>query len=90
MTFFSAAGPNKLIEVAPYVTLVGVGAHYVGGFTINKKTFNRFPPEVQKLFIEVGRDYTNQAAKVQAEAQETFRVQMEKGGAKFSTLPAGG
>ncbi len=87
VTFFSAAGPNKLIEVTPYVTLVGIGAHYVGGFTINKKTFNRFPPEVQKLFIEVGHDYTNQAAKVQAEAQETFRAQMEKGGAKFFTLP---
>lgn len=87
VTFFSAAGPNKLVEVAPYVTLVGIGAHYVGGFTINKKTFNRFPPEVQKLFIEVGHDYTKQAAKVQSEAQESFRTQMQKAGAKFSTLP---
>jgi TRAP-type C4-dicarboxylate transport system substrate-binding protein len=67
---------------------VGIGAHYVGGFTINKKSFNRFPPEVQKLFMEVGQDYTKQAAKVQAEAAETFRVQMQKAGAKFSTLPA--
>ncbi len=88
VTFFSAAGPNKLVEVAPHVTIVGIGAMYVGGFTINKKTFDRFPPEVQKLFIEVGHDYTNQAAKVQAEASETFRVQMQKAGAKFSTLPA--
>ncbi|MCX5908235.1 MAG: C4-dicarboxylate TRAP transporter substrate-binding protein, partial [Deltaproteobacteria bacterium] len=67
VTFFSAAGPNKLIEVTPYVTLVGIGAHYIGGFTINKKTFNRFPPEVQKLFVEVGNDYRKQTAKVQAE-----------------------
>jgi TRAP-type C4-dicarboxylate transport system substrate-binding protein len=88
VTFFSAAGPNKLVEVAPYATIVGIGAMYVGGFTINKKTFNRFPPDLQKLFIEVGNDYTNQAAKIQAEAQETFRVQMQKAGAKFSTLPA--
>jgi TRAP-type C4-dicarboxylate transport system substrate-binding protein len=88
VTFFSAAGPNRLVEIAPYVTLVGIGAHYVGGFTINKKSFNRFPPEVQKLFMEVGQDYTKQAAKVQAEAAETFRVQMQKAGAKFSTLPA--
>jgi TRAP-type C4-dicarboxylate transport system substrate-binding protein len=87
VTFFSAAGPNKLVEVAPYATLVGIGAHYVGGFTINKKTFHRFPPDLQKLFIEVGHDYTKQAAKVQAEAQETFRAQMEKAGAKISALP---
>lgn len=87
VTFFSAAGPNRLVEVAPHVTIVGIGAMYVGGFTINRKTFNRFPPEVRKLFIEVGHDYTNQAAKVQAEAQEAFRTQMQKAGAKFSTLP---
>ncbi len=88
VTFFSAAGPNRLVEVAPHVTLVGIGAMYVGGFTINKKTFHRFPPELQKLFIEVGHDYTKQAAKVQAEASETFRVQMQKAGAKFLPLPA--
>ena len=86
VTFFSAAGPNKLVEVAPHVTLVGIGAMYVGGFTINKQTFNRLPPEVQKIFLEVGAEYTARTIKVQNEAAETARGQMQKAGAKFSTL----
>ena len=86
VTFFSAAGPNRLVEVAPHVTLVGIGAMYVGGFTINKQTFNRLPPDVQKIFLEVSADYTVRTIKVQNEAAEAARAQMQKAGAKISLL----
>ena len=36
IVFASAALPGKLYEVAPYVTLVGLGAHMTGGLGVNK------------------------------------------------------
>ena len=38
--------PNKIYEVAPYVTTVDIGALYNGGMAMNKDTFAKMPPEV--------------------------------------------
>lgn len=50
--------PNKIYEVAPYVTTVDIGALYNGGMAMNKDSFNALPPEVQKIVKEVGLMYS--------------------------------
>ena len=48
IVFASAALPGKLHEVAPYITRVGFGAQYAGGFAANKDWFDALDPVVQQ------------------------------------------
>ena len=48
IVFASAAVPGKLYEVAPYITKVGFGAQYAGGFAANKAWYDGLPANVQK------------------------------------------
>jgi TRAP-type C4-dicarboxylate transport system substrate-binding protein len=50
--------PNKIYEVAPYITTVSIGAVYNGGMAMNKDSFNKLPPEVQKIVKDVGLLYS--------------------------------
>ena len=47
IVFASAALPGKLYEVAPYITKVGFGAQYAGGFAANKDWYDSQPEAVQ-------------------------------------------
>jgi len=48
IVFASAALPGKLYEVAPYITKVGFGAQYAGGFAANKDWYDAQPKVVQQ------------------------------------------
>ncbi|MDP1687079.1 C4-dicarboxylate TRAP transporter substrate-binding protein [Hydrogenophaga sp.] len=50
--------PNKIYEVAPYITTVNIGALYIGGMAMNKDSFEKMPPEVQKILRDVGKVYS--------------------------------
>jgi TRAP-type C4-dicarboxylate transport system substrate-binding protein len=50
--------PNKIYEVAPYITTVNIGALYIGGMAMNKDSYNKLPPEIQKIVKDVGKEYT--------------------------------
>lgn len=50
--------PNKIYEVAPYITTVNIGAVYNGGMAMNKDSFLKLPPEVQKIVKDVGLEYS--------------------------------
>lgn len=50
--------PNKIYEVAPYVTTVDIGALYNGGMAMNKDSFGALPAEVQKIIKDVGLEYS--------------------------------
>jgi TRAP-type C4-dicarboxylate transport system substrate-binding protein len=50
--------PNKIYEVAPYITTVNIGAVYNGGMAMNKDSFMKLPPEVQKIVKDVGLEYS--------------------------------
>lgn len=58
LTIITGAVPNKLPEVAPYVTLVGAGSNFVGAFSINLDTWNSLPEDVQAVLRELGQEYT--------------------------------
>lgn len=55
--FPSAWVQLNLHEVGPYYTQVGFGSITWHGLTINMNTWNRLPPEVQDILLEVAADY---------------------------------
>lgn len=71
----------KLYEVAPFVTRVNLGTFYAGALAINKNSFNKLPPEVQKVITEVGREYTAQNAALVARGEGfAYKTFAEVGG----------
>ena len=87
LTFATGAGAARLAEVAPYVTLVNFGSMYAGGLAVNKKRFDRLPPEVQKAFREAGAEYTIRFASEQSIRAVAVLKQMQAAGAKVYELP---
>jgi len=55
--FPSAWVQLKLHEVGPYYTMIGFGSITWHGLTINLDTWNRLPPEVQEILLEVAADF---------------------------------
>lgn len=81
--------PFKLHEVAPYVTTVGLGGGITGALTMNKNTYNKLPPELQKMFQDLGKEYGDLVAKrVAGFKAKSFSQLLPKGGATVSALPA--
>lgn len=52
VVFLSAAYPNKLHEVAPYITEVGFGAQFAGGYAAHKPWFDGLPADVQTALFD--------------------------------------
>lgn len=88
ITFATGAWGAKVHEVAPYITKVNFGAQYAGGIAINKKRFDKLPPEVQKVLRQVGAEYSQRFAAAQTAAAAGLLKKMEEAGAKISELPA--
>jgi TRAP-type C4-dicarboxylate transport system substrate-binding protein len=87
LTFMTAASAIKVHEVAPYITITDFGAQFAGGLSINKDVFDSFPAEVQKIFVDVGREWSVKLARAQAERASNALATMEQGGAKVYVLP---
>ena len=47
LTILTGAAPYRIHEVAPYITLVGLGGQVTGALSINLDTWNRLPPDVR-------------------------------------------
>jgi TRAP-type C4-dicarboxylate transport system substrate-binding protein len=58
LTILTGAYPYRIHEVAPYVTLVGLGAQFNGGLAMNLDTWNRLPADVQSVMAELGLEYS--------------------------------
>ncbi len=79
--------PFKLQEVAPYVTRVRLGAMISGALTMNLDTWKRLPPDVQKMFKQLGQEYGDKVTvAIVANVDKHFKILAAKG-AKFSTMP---
>lgn len=78
----------KYHEPAPYYTLIGFGA--MGGaaiVTMNVRSFERLPPDVQAIVLEVGREYEVVAARMLDERQAFGLDSLRAAGATVRTLP---
>ena len=61
LMFPSAYLGFKFYEPSPNYTLIGFGAMGVNALTMNKRKFDSLPEDVQKILLEVGRAYEDQA-----------------------------
>lgn len=83
----SAILPFKLHEVAPYITQANLGGGITGALTMNKGTFDKMPPKMQQIFLQLGKEYGHIVTKlVTANRAKHFKILAGKG-AKISTLP---
>jgi TRAP-type C4-dicarboxylate transport system substrate-binding protein len=87
--------PNKIYEVAPYITTVNIGALYNGGMAMNKDSYNKLPPEVQKIVKDVGKEYSKALGEALMQRyQGALKAMVEKGATqtpavRVSNLSAG-
>ncbi|MEJ2167091.1 MAG: C4-dicarboxylate TRAP transporter substrate-binding protein [Desulfobacterales bacterium] len=86
LTFMTAAMAIKVYEVAPYICMVNFGAQFAGGLSINKDIFESFPTYMQKIFIDVGKEYNQKLAEAQAARASKAMETMKQGGAKIIYL----
>jgi TRAP-type C4-dicarboxylate transport system substrate-binding protein len=83
----SATFNAKLHEVAKYEWDVGLGGAtwYV---IVNRAAFNKLPPELQKMVLELGREASEKVwARVDKDIKD-FRARLEKVGMSFIPAPA--
>ena len=87
LTILTGAPPYRIHEVAPYITLVGIGAQLTGGMSINLNTWNELPDDVQVVLADLGREYSEEvAAEVGARYSQGLE-QMQAEGAIVTELP---
>ncbi len=86
LTIVTGAYPYKLHEVAPFITLVNIGAQFGGGMAINLDTWKSLPQEVQDILRQLGREYTRVVAREVMERYDLALAGMAAEGATITTL----
>ncbi|HSG64097.1 MAG TPA: TRAP transporter substrate-binding protein DctP, partial [Gammaproteobacteria bacterium] len=86
LTILTGAYPYRIHEVAPYVTLVNLGAQFNGGLAMNKDTWDRLPEDLRQVFSELGRDYSRTMADEVAQRYDRALAAMTADGAIVRTL----
>jgi len=87
LTILSGALPYRIHEVAPYITLVGIGAQLTGGMAINLDTWRSLPAELQQILADLGREYSQGIADEIDVRYERALEQMQQEGAIVYEMP---
>ena len=88
VTILTGAHPYRIHEVAPYITLVGIGAQFVGALSVNLDTWNRFSQAEQTILRELASEYTNTSVVAVHQRYTIALAAMIADGAIVSTLQA--
>lgn len=87
VSVLTGAHPYRIHEVAPYITLVGIGAQIAGALSVNLDTWNRLSPPVQKILRELGAEYSTLAVAETERRYDAALTAMVADGAIVTTLP---
>jgi TRAP-type C4-dicarboxylate transport system substrate-binding protein len=87
ITILTGAAPNRLHEVAPYITLVGIGSQVTGALAINLDTWNRLPEEVRAELERLGLEYSRGVADDLAKRYDASIARMRSEGATITEFP---
>jgi C4-dicarboxylate-binding protein DctP len=87
ITILTGAAPNRLHEVAKYITLVGLGSQVTGALAINLDTWNRLPEEVRAILDELGPEYSHAVADEISRRYAASLARMQKEGAIVTDFP---
>lgn len=72
--------PNKIYEVAPYITKVNIGALYIGAMAMNKDSYAALPPEIQQIMRDAGKEYSKALGATLVQRYEgALKTMVEKG-----------
>ena len=88
VVIISGAFPNKHYEVAPYVTLVGIGAQMTGGLGVNKDIWDGLSDDVKTVLTELGEEYTVAHAEEIMARYDSFIAQLPEVGATVTEMSA--
>lgn len=81
MIWPEAAISFKLVEVAPYMLKANIGTVNSKAVTVNKKTWNKLPAEVQQVLAEAAIDYRDHVAQLAITKGElSYKLYQDKGG----------
>ena len=76
-----AAISFKMQEVAPYMLQSDMGTVNSKALTVNKRTWEKLPEEVQRVLTETAIDYRDHVAKLAvSKGEESLRIFQESGG----------
>jgi len=87
LTILSGAAPYRIHEVAPYITLVGLGSQVTGAFAVNLDTWTRLPEDVRNVLEELGPEYSKALADDINARSEQAVARMTAEGAIITELP---
>jgi TRAP-type C4-dicarboxylate transport system substrate-binding protein len=87
ITILTGAAPNRLHEVAPYITLTGIGSQVTGALAINLDTWNRLPQDVRAVLDELGPEYSRAVADDIAKRYDASIARMRSEGAIVAEFP---
>jgi TRAP-type C4-dicarboxylate transport system substrate-binding protein len=88
LTILTGALPYRIHEVAPYITLVGIGGQLTGGMAINLDTWNALPEDVRNVLGDLGTEYSEGVAAEVGARYSRGLAQMQAEGAIVTELPA--
>jgi len=86
ISILTGAVPYRIHEVAPYVTLVGIGAQITGAITINLDTYRRLPARVQQILRETALEYSESSAAETERRYENILAGLAAEGAIVTTM----
>ena len=86
LTILSGAYPYRIHEVAPYITLVGIGAQFNGGMAINLDTWERLPADLQEVMSDLGREYSRAMGESVVARYDQALAAVQDEGATVTTL----
>lgn len=87
LTILTGAPQYRIHEVAPYITLVGIGAQLIGGMSINLDTWNDLPEDIQQVLSDLGREYSRAVAAELGVRYTSGLQSMQAEGAVVKELP---
>ena len=88
VTILTGAHPYRLYEVAPYITLVSIGAQFTGAVSANLDFWQSLSSEEQKQLKLIGKQYTARTSRIALERYQKALDAMQAAGAIVTTLPA--
>ena len=88
LTILSGAHPYRLYEVAPYITLVNIGAQFTGAMSANKKFWDTLDATTQSELKSIAAIYTQRTSLAAERRYHAALRAMQAAGATVSELPA--
>ena len=87
LTILTGAYPYRLYEVAPYITLVSIGAQFTGAVSANLEFWQSLSSEEQQSLKRIAKGYSERTSRIALTRYDKALDAMQAAGASVSRLP---